>query len=196
MVLSSAGTPVVMVVTFWKCAASMIFVHRGCRRGLLVDVEITLEVHRQQGVVVVVDEGEQRLPDAAVLLVDDEVHPLGIGQDLVGGRRLGELDALLGQVVRPDLLVGGVGVTGDGALEQVEGRAVEGAAGGAAQQLLAELERVHGGDGTEHPGVGLASRLAIRRNSAWLCLVRRLSTVVPGFMVKRTAMGSPPKTFS
>ena len=42
----------------------------------------------------------------------------------------------------------------------------------------------------------LASLAAMVRNATWLCLVRRLSTVVPGFMVKRTAMGSPPKTFS
>ena len=42
----------------------------------------------------------------------------------------------------------------------------------------------------------LARRLAMVVNWAWFCLVRRLSTVVPGFIVKRTAMGSPPKTFA
>ena len=43
----------------------------------------------------------------------------------------------------------------------------------------------------------LASLAEIVRELGLVVLrVRRLSTVFPGFMVKRTAMGSPPKTFS
>ena len=118
MVLSSAGTPVVMVVTFWKWAASMIFVTDVAAVVSWLMLRSPLRYTASRAWLVVVDEGPQRLAHAAVLLVDDELHPLGIGEDLVGGWRLGEGDALLGQVVGRGSACRRGRVTGDGPLEQ------------------------------------------------------------------------------
>src|SRR5579872_1008226 len=41
-----------------------------------------------------------------------------------------------------------------------------------------------------------ARRWAMERKAAWFWGVKKLSTVVPGFVVNRIAIGSPPKTFS